>query len=214
MVTPVSQYIQSGHTFALRFCCVEPRRKQWFTFLHTGRWVSTVRETTQGIKSFFDNYFPPNNRDSDVESPSAASSLSASTWSEKWTVEGCHQSIGRILHHPAPETQRYAFRALVWLLQHSNDKRLINQVLEYVNSYPEVVLDSGASSQTLYEATLAVARHIRRLEQDPIEWHGLNTTQFRAKCGSFIYLNARPWLHSVNSSHQKSAQYVYDSCYQ
>ncbi|CAE7089056.1 unnamed protein product [Rhizoctonia solani] len=212
IVTPFSRYIQSSGAVVLRLLRVRPNFAGCFVFVYARRLTSAIREMVQGIKSYVGRCLPPNERD-DIESQFEPST-SATAPSEEWVIQGFHHPPGTISCHPTPETQRYAFRALVWLLQHSNNKSLIGEVLDYVNSYPEVVLDSGADSRALYEATLAVARHIRRLQHDPVEWHGLNTTHFRAKCGRFIYLSARPWLHSIDSSHRKLAQTVYKFCCQ
>ncbi|KAG8730680.1 hypothetical protein FRC11_006108, partial [Ceratobasidium sp. 423] len=92
----------------------------------------------------------------------------------------------------------------------SNDKVLINEVLEYVTSFPEVVLDSFSSSQELYDATAVITGHFQRLKHDPTEWHDLNTTNFDAKCGRFIYLIARSWLHRpADVSHQIQLHDIY-----
>ncbi|CAE6437227.1 unnamed protein product [Rhizoctonia solani] len=169
--------------------------------------VRSAARTIEGAVQFF--HFHQDGRDDD-KSQSGLSFTSSTNHvrREVWVIKGCSRPTADTLNHLAPQKQRYAFRALVWLLKHSNDKKLINEVLEYVNNYPEMVLDSGAGSQAHFDAILAVARHFHRLQHDAIEWHDLD--QFRANCGRFMYLNARPWLHSADSSRRRLTQKVFE----
>ncbi|KAG8685971.1 hypothetical protein FRC11_009754, partial [Ceratobasidium sp. 423] len=73
---------------------------------------------------------------------------------------------------------------------------LIDEVLDYVSNFPEVILDSRASSDQLLDATTRIMGHIQRLQHDAIEYHEVNTPKFSAGCGRFIYLTVRSWLHS------------------
>ncbi|CAE6436880.1 unnamed protein product, partial [Rhizoctonia solani] len=128
---------------------------------------------------------------------------------QKWKLELLIEQLPTVMH--VALNQRYAFRALMWLLQHSNDSRLIKDVVDYVISFPEVILDSLSSNQELHDATILVAEHFQRLKHDAIEHHTLAATFFGAKCGRLMYLNARPWLHfSDPSANKEKIQLVYN----
>ncbi|CAE6470437.1 unnamed protein product [Rhizoctonia solani] len=213
MVTPFSRYIQAGFKLvSFTISTIQPLFQSFSAPLYAKILAPGIRNSIRpmwnAVRSLRPGKDDKDDTKSQSSSDSAGSSLPTDTFQEQWVIKGCPKRTAKILNHLAPQKQRNAFRALLWLLKHSNDKKLINEVLEYVNNYPEVVLDSCAGHQPHFEATLAVARHFHRLQRDAIEWHDLN--QFRAKCGRFMYLNARPWLHSVDSSRRRLTEKVFN----
>ncbi|KAG8760736.1 hypothetical protein FRC11_015013 [Ceratobasidium sp. 423] len=202
MVTPFTRIMQAGTWYAYDYGTrAWGKVRDHSLFLRMGKVVDAVIPGANRVINVAKRstlvFRYPRTQNIDTETKSTAPSVSP----KDWIINGRPQPTGKTIPYPRSEEQRYPFRALLWLLRNSNDKSLINEVFEYVSSFPEVVLDSFASSQELYDATIVITEHFQRLKHDAVEWHDLNATQFSAKCGRFIYLIARPWLHySVSAS--------------
>lgn len=110
-----------------------------------------------------------------------------------WIMQGCEDQTGKTKPRLPLEDDPNAFRALSWLLSNASDKETIKEVLNHVTSFPEVILDSYASSEQLYAVAAMAAGHLNRFQHDAAEWR--DTIQFNPLYARLVYLAARPWLH-------------------
>jgi hypothetical protein len=110
-----------------------------------------------------------------------------------WVMEGCQQLIARTVPRPEPDDNTHAFRALVWMLNNSNDKEKIKQVLEHIAKFPEVLLDSRASTHLLHNTVAKTTQHLGQFQHDRLD--SRDTSYFNALCAKLAYLAYRPWLH-------------------
>ncbi|CAE6436811.1 unnamed protein product [Rhizoctonia solani] len=196
LVTPFTQILQAGISWILlvgRKPQIHPPRLNGPTSVITAI-VESLRApnvTTEGIRQW--------GRAAAIRSPPDS----------EWVLAGCSKPVGKTASYQPPKEfnsdsddrrSQYIFPALMWILQNSNEK-IINEVLDYIESFPEVVLDSFASSQALYKATLAVTTQFQRLKYDPVEYHDPDAiARLEVKCSRFMYLTSRPWLHPTSTA--------------
>ncbi|KDN35940.1 hypothetical protein RSAG8_11203, partial [Rhizoctonia solani AG-8 WAC10335] len=204
MVTPFTRILQAGSWYITEFYHWAWPNLLRLRDLHIEEWIRAIRSTSGLVTTHLLSVFHPAKPQGQNNTTVTGSPLA----SGQWALSGCSKPVGQTAPYPPPDGQRHAFQAVMWLLRNSNDKTLINEILEYIGNFPEVVLDSFASSQELHDATVVVAGHFQRLKHDAVEWHDLNATQFREKCGKFMYLNARPWLYSTSSADRTQKQAV------
>lgn len=112
---------------------------------------------------------------------------------QPWVIKGCRHSPGRISPSPPPEDSQYAFRALIWILKNTKDRKTVKAVLDHVVNFPEVILGSSASSEQLHTIVKLVFDHIGHFQHDRVERHHMSL--LRAPSAILVYLTARPWLH-------------------
>lgn len=93
------------------------------------------------------------------------------------------------------------------MLRNCKDKKYIKEVLEHLNTFPEVIIDSHASIKQRYDAILMVADNVARLQNDPDESRTDNC-RFNALCGRLIYLATKGWPHLPESLDSKSTFYL------
>lgn len=112
---------------------------------------------------------------------------------QDWVMEGCPTQVGGTISRPLPEDSQHVFRALAWILNNSTDRETIKEVLDYILDFPEVILDSSASSEQLYQTASMVVEHLSRFQHDVAEWRP--TLRLVSLSKRLIYLTTRQWLH-------------------
>ncbi|GAB1527892.1 hypothetical protein RhiTH_011080 [Rhizoctonia solani] len=207
MVTPFTRIMQAGNWYTKQIISWGwPKIQEYLPVVHLTRLMAPICIVKQAAKRHI-SIFLLNRRHQAPQSML----LSTGASPDQWILPGCRQSVGKTTPYACSEDQQSTFQALMWILGNSNNKVLINEVLDYVNDFPKVVLYSFASSQELQDATIVIAKHFQRLKHDAIEWHNLNASHFSAKCGRVMYLNSRPWLHeAAKSSLGPQVQGIYD----
>lgn len=104
------------------------------------------------------------------------------------------------------QEHRHAFRALFWMLCNCKDKKSIKEVLDHLSNFPQVIIDSDASSKQLYEAIVKVAEHTNRLQLDNDE-SSTDNSRLEVLCGKLVHLARKEWLHSPESADPDSLFY-------
>ncbi|CAE7049816.1 unnamed protein product [Rhizoctonia solani] len=210
MATPFTPIVTSfTRMFQVRYPWIQPYFLKLRRILHLEGWTHVFRSASLAIRRLFTATYH-----SRMQNQSYPTATGSPLVADQWVLSGCSKPSGKTSVYPRTHSdeQRHAFLALMCVIQGSNihEGRYVAEVLEYIERFPEVILSSFASSQELCNATLAVLAHLQLLKNDPIEFHHLNATRLTAKCGRFIYLSARPWLHSTNSADNTQAQLILD----
>jgi hypothetical protein len=138
--------------------------------------------SAQGLRSFYARI---------QSNPSEQPSMSDAH--AEWVMAGCKQLIARTVPRPEPDDNTHAFRALAWMLNNSNDKEKIKEVLEHITRFPEVLLDSRASTQLLHTVVGKTVQHLGQFQHDRLDLR--DTSHLSGLCARLIYLAQRPWLH-------------------
>ncbi|CAE7100025.1 unnamed protein product [Rhizoctonia solani] len=210
MATPFTPIVTSfTRMFRVRYPWIQPYFLKLLRILHLEEWTHVFRSASLAITRLFTITYH-----SILQNQSYPTATGSPLVEDQWVLSGCSKPSGKTSVYPRThlDEQRYASLALMRVIQGSNiqERRHLDEALEYIERFPEVILYSFAGSQELYNATRPVLAYFQFLQNCPIKSFDLNTIRLKEKCGRFIYLCARPWLHSTNSADNTQAQLIFD----
>lgn len=144
--------------------------------------IGLSRDTYGAIANLLVCQKPPTMQQTDT--------TSTSDTSENWIIPGSRSIVNATRPLPPPtKDDQQALCALVWYMNHSKDKAVVQEVLEYINAFPEVILGSSAISDQLVASVCYEAVHQHLKVPNLIDSICSDKATLR-----LIYMAARPWL--------------------